>query len=76
MRFYATFGVGHTFGNSYVAIDAESEDEARDGMFASFDKKWAFIYPEKGFIDDVARRWDLYQLCTIAKDSSGYWRAI
>lgn len=52
MKFYFTFGQDHahsvdgkTFDkDSVVAIEAETEDKARDIMFNTFGAKWSFGY--------------------------------
>lgn len=53
--FYFTFGSDHTHrvnGTTWdcdivCAIEAETEDQARDKMFDVFGSKWAFSYKEK-----------------------------
>ena len=52
-KFYFTFGTNHlnknfmSLGNCLVEIEAETETQARDMMFAARGDKWAFSYPEE-----------------------------
>lgn len=51
-KFYFTFGMNHLnkdfmpLGHHYVEVEAESENQARDMMFAARGGKWAFCYNE------------------------------
>ena len=52
-KFYFTFGANHlnkdfmSLGNCYVEVEAETETQARDMMFAARGVKWSFCYLEK-----------------------------
>lgn len=48
--FYVTFGSNHDVGmDSWVEIEAETYEEAREIAFKTFDRRWAFIYSEEKF---------------------------
>lgn len=52
-KFYFTFGANHlnknfmSLGNCFVEVEAETETQARDMMFAARGDKWAFCYLEE-----------------------------
>lgn len=52
-KFYFTFGANHlnknfmSLGNCFVVVEAETETQARDMMFAARGGKWAFSYLEE-----------------------------
>lgn len=52
-KYYFTFGANHlnkdlmSLGNCYVELEAETEEQARDMMFAARGDKWAFSYLEE-----------------------------
>lgn len=60
-KFFATFGSGHPLANRVIGIHAESEDDARKGMFRTFGDKWASIYDW----DDFSRQGEAYGLIPI-----------
>lgn len=49
-KYYFTFGANHlnkdmmSLGNCFVEVEAETESQARDMMFAARGCKWAFCY--------------------------------
>ena len=52
-KFYFTFGANHlnkdfmSLGNCFVEVEAETETQARNMMFAARGGKWAFCYLEE-----------------------------
>ncbi len=43
-KFYFTFGFGQKYENCYTIIEAEDSSRAREIMFATFGRMWAFQY--------------------------------
>lgn len=70
-KYYFTFGSNHTvpetkdfkdspmqgrsLGRSYVTIEADDENTARQMMFARYGAKWSFSYNESQFDDCIAK---------------------
>ena len=73
VKFYATFGVGHTFCDKYVALEFEDEALARHAMHETFGTKWGFIYTAEQFLD-YPEKWKCSKLCTIYQNSYGNYR--
>ena len=73
-RFFATFGLNSPFHRSYVVVHASTEVVAREVMFDTFDKRWAFMYTEDQFRHQPAEH-KLSPLCSMTRGSSGIWRA-
>lgn len=48
-RFYFTFGSGTAYKDVYVEIHAPDANEAREVMYDTHGDKWAFVYYEKDF---------------------------
>ena len=61
MKFYFTFGFGHTGKNlqslakRYCVINAPTEEEARSIMHKSRGPKWSMCYTETEFAGQVER---------------------
>jgi hypothetical protein len=45
-QFYASFGTGQTFANTYISIVAPSLETARLAMFNTFGDKFCTVYDE------------------------------
>jgi hypothetical protein len=67
MKNYFTFGLGQqALSKTYVEIEAESRQAARDLMFENFGTKWAFQYNEKEFLPQI-KEWGYTKLITISE---------
>lgn len=55
MKFYATFGHGHSLRDCYVTIEAEDLRQAHEFMHDKYGRLWAFIYQEKDYDRCIAR---------------------
>ncbi len=60
-KYFFTFGSnmytseGFSLARSYVVIEAESENDAREKMFKARGDKWSFCYTEEEFSGQVEK---------------------
>ena len=85
-RFYFTFGTGTAYRSVYVEVEVEeddfqlhlwpeAEDIAREAMYETHGKKWAFQYTEGEFAGQV-ERYGLKRLSLIKRNDKGLWTAV
>lgn len=55
MKFYVTYAQGSSQRNCYSVVEAADYQEAYRKVWSVCQDRWAFMYPEKGFAQDIFR---------------------
>jgi len=62
---YFTFGQAHAFPNGYFVVRDATYAEARERMFATFGREWAFQYNDADWHKhgvSIAEKWNLREI--------------
>lgn len=73
--YFITFGDNSPLRKRYVAIRADSEEDARDAMGNTFGQKWSMIYGLSAF-EGQPTKWGLSLLFVVIRNAYNRWEAL